>query len=101
MATVQMCIRDRFHAERQAVRLRVLRETALEAMRFLASFRPKLVGPVLHLSLIHISSIRTMPGRLACSFWMTFRRSTSRFLVFCSSCNSSAAFLSRAISPRR
>ncbi len=37
-----------FHAERQAVRLRVLRETALEAMRFLASFRPKLVGPVLH-----------------------------------------------------
>lgn len=37
-----------FHTERQAARLRGLRETALEAMRFLASFRPKLVGAVLN-----------------------------------------------------
>jgi hypothetical protein len=36
-----------FHADRQADRLRGLRETALRAMRFLACFRPKLVGPVL------------------------------------------------------
>jgi len=36
-----------FHADRQADRLRHLRETALEAMRFLAPFRPRLVGPVL------------------------------------------------------
>lgn len=37
-----------FHADRQAIRLRGLRETALEAMRFLAPFRPKLVGSVLN-----------------------------------------------------
>lgn len=36
-----------FHADRQAIRLRGLRETALEAMRFLAHFRPRLVGSVL------------------------------------------------------
>ena len=36
-----------FHADRQASRLRDLRKTALEAMRFLADFRPRLVGPVL------------------------------------------------------
>ncbi|HRF62355.1 MAG TPA: hypothetical protein PK708_05595 [Candidatus Competibacter sp.] len=37
-----------FHGEHQAARLRGLRETALEVMRFLASFRPKLVGSVLN-----------------------------------------------------
>lgn len=37
-----------FHADQQAIHLRGLRETALEAMRFLAPFRPKLVGPVLN-----------------------------------------------------
>lgn len=36
-----------FHAERQVDRLRELRQTALEAMSFLARFRPKLVGSVL------------------------------------------------------
>ena len=36
-----------FHADQQAIRLRDLRETALEAMRFLVDFRPRLVGPVL------------------------------------------------------
>jgi hypothetical protein len=36
-----------FDADRQEIRLRGLRETALEAMRFLARFRPRLVGPVL------------------------------------------------------
>ncbi|MCB1825000.1 MAG: hypothetical protein KDJ54_10665 [Candidatus Competibacteraceae bacterium] len=36
-----------FHADRQALRLRGLRETAVEIMRFLARFRPRLVGPVL------------------------------------------------------
>jgi len=36
-----------FHADQQANHLRDLRETALEAMRFLADFRPRLVGPVL------------------------------------------------------
>ncbi|MCC6136493.1 MAG: hypothetical protein LM550_14355 [Candidatus Contendobacter sp.] len=36
-----------FHADRQALQLRSLRETALEAMRFLANFRPRLVGPAL------------------------------------------------------
>ncbi len=36
-----------FHASRQALHLRGLRETAVEAMRFLARFRPRLVGPVL------------------------------------------------------
>jgi hypothetical protein len=36
-----------FHADRQALRLRGLRETALEVMLFLARFRPRLVGPVL------------------------------------------------------
>jgi len=37
-----------FHGDRQATQLRRLRQTALEAMRFLARFRPRLVGPVLH-----------------------------------------------------
>jgi hypothetical protein len=36
-----------FDADRQEIRLRGLRETALEAMRFLARFRPRLVGSVL------------------------------------------------------
>ena len=36
-----------FHADRQAIYLRGLRETALDAMRFLARFRPRLVGSVL------------------------------------------------------
>ena len=36
-----------FQADSQSRRLRELREAALEAMRFLARFRPKLVGPVL------------------------------------------------------
>ncbi|QQS54645.1 MAG: hypothetical protein IPM89_01950 [Candidatus Competibacteraceae bacterium] len=36
-----------FHADRQALRLRGLRETAVEIMRFLGRFRPRLVGPVL------------------------------------------------------
>ncbi len=36
-----------FHADRQAFHLRGLRETALETMRFLVDFRPRLVGPVL------------------------------------------------------
>ena len=36
-----------FQADRQPQRLRALRETALEAMRLLARFRPKLVGAVL------------------------------------------------------
>lgn len=36
-----------FHAKSQAECLRSLRETALDAMRFLARFRPRLVGPVL------------------------------------------------------
>ena len=36
-----------FHAGRQARLLRALRETAVEAMQFLARFRPRLVGPVL------------------------------------------------------
>jgi hypothetical protein len=36
-----------FHAGPQAARLRGLREIALEAMRFLAPFRPRLVGSVL------------------------------------------------------
>ncbi|HOB62471.1 MAG TPA: hypothetical protein PKI41_10160 [Candidatus Competibacteraceae bacterium] len=36
-----------FYADRQAACLRSLRETALEAMRFFALFRPKLVGSVL------------------------------------------------------
>lgn len=36
-----------FHAEQQPIHLRKLRQDALEAMRFLARFRPKLVGPVL------------------------------------------------------
>ena len=44
---IEMCIRDRFHADRQAFHLRGLRETALETMRFLVDFRPRLVGPVL------------------------------------------------------
>lgn len=36
-----------FHADHQALRLHGLRKTALEAMRFLACFRPRLVGSVL------------------------------------------------------
>lgn len=36
-----------FHATQQPVHLRKLRQDALEAMRFLARFRPKLVGSVL------------------------------------------------------
>lgn len=36
-----------FHADRQAACLRSLRETALDAMRFLVPFRPRLVGSVL------------------------------------------------------
>jgi hypothetical protein len=36
-----------FHADRQASRLQGLREAALDAMRFLAQFRPRLVGSVL------------------------------------------------------
>lgn len=36
-----------FQADRQPQHLRELRETALDAMRFLAHFRPKLVGAVL------------------------------------------------------
>ena len=36
-----------FHADQQASRLQDLRKTALDAMRFLARFRPRLVGPVL------------------------------------------------------
>lgn len=36
-----------FHADQQAAYLRGLRETALDAMRFLARFRPRLVGSVL------------------------------------------------------
>ena len=36
-----------FQADRQPQCLRELREVALEAMRFLACFQPKLVGPVL------------------------------------------------------
>ncbi len=36
-----------FHGDRQPQRLQRLRETALEAMRFFARFRPRLVGPVL------------------------------------------------------
>lgn len=36
-----------FHADDQPRQLRALRETALEAMRFFASFEPRLVGAVL------------------------------------------------------
>lgn len=36
-----------FQADQHVARLHDLRKTALEAMRFLARFRPKLVGPVL------------------------------------------------------
>lgn len=36
-----------FHADTQADRLQLLRETALEAMRFFAAYRPRLVGDVL------------------------------------------------------
>ncbi len=36
-----------FHADHQAIQLKNLREIAIDAMRFLAKFRPKLVGPVL------------------------------------------------------
>jgi len=47
---IEQALLDRqrlFDADRQAIRLRGLRETALNAMRFLARFRPRLVGPVL------------------------------------------------------
>lgn len=37
-----------FLADRQPVRLHALRSTALEAMRVLERFEPRLVGPVLH-----------------------------------------------------
>lgn len=36
-----------FHADDQPRRLRVLRETAIEAMRFFSAFEPRLVGAVL------------------------------------------------------
>lgn len=47
---IEQALLDRqrlFHADRQALRLRDLRKAALEAMRFLARFRPRLVGSVL------------------------------------------------------
>jgi hypothetical protein len=47
---IEQALLDRqrlFDADRQAIRLHGLRETALNAMRFLARFRPRLVGPVL------------------------------------------------------
>ena len=47
---IEQALLDRqrlFDADRQALRLHRLRETALEAMQFLARFRPRLVGPVL------------------------------------------------------
>jgi hypothetical protein len=47
---IEQALLDRqrlFHADRQVIHLRGLRETALDAMRFLARFRPRLVGPVL------------------------------------------------------
>ena len=47
---VEQALIDRqrlFHADHQPLRLRGLRETALEAMHFLACFRPRLVGSVL------------------------------------------------------
>jgi hypothetical protein len=47
---IEQALLDRqrlFDADRQAIRLRGLRETALDAMRFLARFRPRLVGSVL------------------------------------------------------
>lgn len=47
---IEQALLDRqrlFHADRQAVHLRGLRETALKAMRFLARFRPRLIGSVL------------------------------------------------------
>jgi len=37
-----------FHADRQALRLQDLREAALDIMRLLAQFRPRLVGSVLN-----------------------------------------------------
>ncbi|BAU46629.1 hypothetical protein SVA_0047 [Sulfurifustis variabilis] len=47
---IQAALEERlrlFHGERLARDLRRLRELALEAMRFLAPFEPRLVGPVL------------------------------------------------------
>lgn len=47
---IEQALLDRqrlFHANHQTSYLRSLRETALEAMRFFAHFRPKLVGSVL------------------------------------------------------
>lgn len=49
-AAIEQALLDRqrlFNADRQAHRLRCLRQTALEAMQFLARFRPRLVGSVL------------------------------------------------------
>lgn len=37
-----------FHADTQADRLQLLRETAVEAMRFFSAFKPRLVGDVLN-----------------------------------------------------
>ena len=37
-----------FQSDRQAQRLQALRETAIQAMRLLERFEPRLVGPVLH-----------------------------------------------------
>lgn len=50
-AEIEQALLDRrrlFHTDHQALCLRNLRETALEAMLFLACFRPKLVGSVLN-----------------------------------------------------
>ena len=47
---IEQALLDRqrlFDADRQAIRLRGLRKTAVEAMQFLARFRPRLVGSVL------------------------------------------------------
>lgn len=47
---IEQALLDRqrlFHGHRQPMHLRDLRETALNAMRFLARFRPRLVGSVL------------------------------------------------------
>ncbi|MFZ1640837.1 MAG: hypothetical protein WAV07_05240 [Candidatus Contendobacter sp.] len=48
--TIEQALLDRqrlFYAGRQELHLRGLRETALDAMRFLARFRPRLIGSVL------------------------------------------------------
>ena len=49
-AAIEQALLDRqrlFDADGQTIRLRGLRKTAVEAMRFLARFRPRLVGSVL------------------------------------------------------